>query len=72
MLTSDVIRILMAGASVHIDCKKHTVSDLLMMANVAKVYKRRIFFENSEKLLVSDRLRIALVGKDYVEFCDFV
>ncbi len=62
----------MAGASVHIDCKKHTVSDLLMMANVAKVYKRRIFFENSEKLLVSDRLRIALVGKDYVEFCDFV
>ena len=72
MLTSDVIRILMAGASVHIDCKKHTVSDLLMMAIVAKVYKRRIFFENSEKLLVSDRLRIALVGKDYVEFCDFV
>lgn len=72
MLTSDVIRILMAGASVHIDCKKHTVSDLLMMANVAKVYKRRIFFENSEKLLVSERLRIALVGKDYVEFCDFV
>ena len=45
---------------------------LLMMANVAKVHKRRIFFENSEKLLVSDRLRIALVGKDYVEFCDFV
>lgn len=61
----------MAGASVHIDCKKHTVSDLLMMANVAKVHKRRAFFENSEKLLVSDKLRIALVGKDYVEFCDF-
>lgn len=72
MLTSDIIRILMAGASVHIDCKKHTVSDLLMMANVAKVHNRRIFFENSEKLLVSDRLRIALVGKDYVEFCDLV
>lgn len=62
----------MAGASVHVDCKKHTVSDLLMMANVAKVHKHRIFFENSEKLLVADRLRIALVGKDYVEFCDFV
>ena len=72
MLTNDIIRILMAGASVHVDCKKHTVSDLLMMANVAKVHKRRIFFENSEKLLVADRLRIALVGKDYVEFCDLV
>ena len=72
MLTSDIIRILMMGASVHIDCKKHTVSDLLIMANVAKVNKRRVFYENSEKLLVSDKLRIALVGKDYVEFCDFV
>ena len=72
MLTNEIIRILMAGASVHIDCMKHTVSDLLMMAKVAKVHKRRIFFENSEKLLVTDRLRIALVGKDYVEFCDFV
>ena len=72
MLTNEIIRILMAGATVHVDCKKHTVSDLLMMANVAEVHKRRIFFENSEKLLVSDRLRIALVGKDYVEFCDFV
>lgn len=55
MLTNEIIRILMAGASVHVDCKKHTASDLLMMANVAKVHKRRIFFENSEKLLVSDR-----------------
>lgn len=72
MLTNDIIRILIAGASVHIDCKKHTVSDLLMIANVAKVYKRRVFYENSEKLLVSDKLRIALVGKDYVEFCDFI
>ena len=50
MLTSDIIRILMAGASVHIDCKKHTVSDLLMMANVAKVHKRRIFFEKHAKI----------------------
>lgn len=72
MTTKDINRILMVGASVHIDCKKHTVSDLLMMANVAKVHKRRIFFENSDKLLVSDRLRIALLGKDYVEFCDLV
>lgn len=72
MLTNDIIRILIAGASAHIDCKKHTVSDLLMIANVAKVYKRRVFYENSEKLLVSDKLRIALVGKDYVEFCDFI
>ena len=40
----------MAGASVHIDCKKHTVSDLLMMANVAKVHKRRIFFEKHAKI----------------------
>lgn len=62
----------MAGASVHIDCKKHTVSDLLMLANVAKIHKRRVLYENSEKLLLSDKLRIALVGREYVEFCDFV
>ena len=47
MLTNEIIRILMAGASVHVDCKKHTASDLLMMANVAKVHKRRIFFEKN-------------------------
>lgn len=72
MRTNDILQIIIAGGSLHIDSRKHSITEMLLMANSAKLSKVRIFFENTEKMTLTDKLRLSFTGKEYVEFLDLV
>ena len=72
MVTSDIIRLANAGAGMRIDCSNKLVSDLVHIAVAAKNGHGFIFLENTNRLLVSDKIRIAKAGEGYIIFNDIV
>ena len=71
MITSDIIRLAQVGGGQRIDCSNKLVSDLIHIALAAKGHSY-LFLENTHKLLLSDKLRIASAGGGYVIFNDIV
>lgn len=72
MVTSDIIRLANAGAGMRIDCSNKLVSDLVRIAVAAKNGHGLIFLENTNRLLVSDKIRIANAGKGHIIFNDII
>lgn len=72
MITTDIIRIASAGGGLHIDCTDQIVTDLVRIANAASVGGGYIFLENTAKLLVEEKVRIASAGKGHVIFEDVI
>lgn len=70
MLTSDLVRVAAAGGGLRIDCSKHLTSDLIRVASAARMGGGMVFFENSSRLLTTDKVRIAAAGKGHVVFND--
>lgn len=72
MLTYELVRIAAAGGGLHIDCSKHLTSDLVRIASAASIGGGYIYLENSSRLLVTDKVRIAAASKGHVIFYDLV
>lgn len=70
MLTTDLIRIAAAGGGLHVDCKKHLLSDLIRIVSAASIGGGLVFLENSSRLLTYDKIRIAEASKGHVIFND--
>lgn len=65
---SDLVRIAAAGGGFRIDCTKHFVSDIERIASAASMGGGFIILENTESMLVNDKVRIASAGKGHVIF----
>lgn len=72
MNTTDIIRVASAGGGLHIDCTNRLVADLVRIANAASVGGGYIYLENTTRLLVEDKVRIASAGKGHVVFMDVI
>lgn len=72
LLATDIIRILNAGGGVRVDCQKRLSSDILRMATAAVSSDAILILENTNRLLVSDKVRISMAGKGHVIFNDIV
>ena len=72
METSGITRLANAGAGMRIDCSNKLVSDLICIAGAAKNGHGLIFLENTNRLLVSDKIRIANAGKGHIIFNDII
>ncbi|MDU2114676.1 MAG: hypothetical protein E7E95_09785 [Prevotella bivia] len=55
-----------------IDCSNKLVSDLVRIAVAAKNGHGFIFLENTNRLLVSDKIRIAKAGEGHIIFNDII
>ena len=72
MLTSDLIRIAVAGGGLRIDCAKHLVPDIIRIVTAAGRDGGLIILENTINIQTSDKIRIAAAGKGHVLFNDTV
>lgn len=72
MTTTDMIRILQAGGSLHIDCKRHSVLELIRLSMAMRNPKSMLVLENPSVLSVTDRIRISMAGKGVVLFNEIV
>lgn len=70
MVVSDLVRIAAAGGGLRIDCSKKVVADLVRIANAASMGGGYLILENTEKMIVSDKIRIAVAGNGHVIFND--
>ena len=68
MVVSDLVRIAAAGGGLRIDCSNIVVADLVMIANATSMGGGYLILENTERLIVSDIVRIAVAGKGHVIF----
>ena len=68
MFVSDLVRIAAAGGGLRIDCKNKVVADLVRIANAASMGGGYLILENSDSIIVSDKVRIAVAGKGHVIF----
>lgn len=70
MTRTDIQTILIAGGSIHVDAKKHTLLDLQMLALVAGKCKGILYIDNSNKLNTSDMLRMSMAAPGHIVFCN--
>lgn len=70
MVVSDLVRIAAAGGGLRIDCSNKAVVDLVRIASAASMGGGYLILENTERMIVSDKVRIAVAGKGYVIFND--
>lgn len=70
MVVSDLVRIAAAGGGLRIDCSNKMVADLVRLANAASMGGGYLILENTERMMVSDKIRIAVAGKGHVIFND--
>lgn len=70
MVVSDLVRIAAAGGGLRIDCSDKVVADLVRIANAASLGGGYLILENTQRMIVSDKVRIAVAGKGQVIFND--
>ncbi len=70
MVVSDLVRIAAAGGGLRIDCSNKMVADLVRLADAASMGGGYLILENTERMMVSDKIRIAVAGKGHVIFND--
>ena len=70
MVVSDLVRIAAAGGGLRIDCSNKMVADLVRLANAASMGGGYLILENTERMMESDKIRIAVAGKGHVIFND--
>ena len=70
ILVSDLIRIAATGGGMRISCKGRMVSDIIRIAAAASSKKSIIVLENTDHILVADKIRIAAAGQGCVFFND--
>lgn len=68
MLVSDLIKLAAAGGGFKLDCSNKMVSDIIRIAAAAHSGNALIVLEKTEKILLSDRVRIAAAGGGRVFF----
>lgn len=68
MIVSDLVRIAAAGGGLRIDCRSQIVSDLVRIANAASMGGGFIILENTDDIVISDKVRIASAGKGHIIF----
>lgn len=68
MLVSDLIRLASVGGGFKVDCKQKMVSDIIRIVAAARNNNSVIVLENTEGILLSDKIRIAAVGAGCVFF----
>lgn len=72
MLQNQIKRLAEAGAGMRIDCSNKFVHELVSIAEAAKKGHGLIFLENTDKLLLDDKIRIANAGQGYIIFNDII
>lgn len=72
MLQNEIKKLAEAGAGMRIDCSNKLVQDLVSIAQAAKKGHGLIFLENTDKLLLNDKIRIANAGQGYIIFNDII
>lgn len=68
MEVRNILQLLSLKAEIHIDCKKHDLQSLALIASAAKSNETKVTFENCSHLSDAVILKIALIGRAYVSF----